>query len=135
MFAALARMANLWLCTMDSMNSEDHSEVFVDVNDQWDWSVTDDSVEAFMQLRFRVSSMTDDEVQRNLSILPRRYSPDADDSSATLGVLLSFPARIPVSVLHHIHHLCRCLLRWIPLPHNFWLCHPRTGLKLYHLFV
>ena len=62
MFAALARMANLWLCTMDAMNSEGHSEVFVDVNDQWDWSVTDDSVEAFMQLRFRVSSMTDDEV-------------------------------------------------------------------------
>jgi hypothetical protein len=40
-----------------------------------------------MQIRFRVSSMTDDEVQRNLSILRRRYSPDADDSSATLGAL------------------------------------------------
>jgi hypothetical protein len=40
-----------------------------------------------MQARFRVSSMTDDEVQRNLSILRRRYSPDADDSSATLGAL------------------------------------------------
>ena len=34
-------------------------------------------------------------------------------------LFLPFPARIPVSVLHHIHHLCWCLLRWIPLPHNF----------------
>jgi hypothetical protein len=40
-----------------------------------------------MQARFRVSSMTDDEVQRNLSILRRRYSPATDDSSATLGAL------------------------------------------------
>jgi hypothetical protein len=31
--------------------------------------------------------MTDDEVQRNLSFRRRRYSPDADDSSTTLGVL------------------------------------------------
>ena len=62
MFAALARMANLWLRTMDSMNSEEHSEVFVPVSYQRDWPVADDSVEAFMQLRFRVSSMTDDEV-------------------------------------------------------------------------
>ena len=55
-------MANLWLRTMDSMNSEEHSEVFVDAN-QRDWPVADDSVEAFMQARFRVSSMTDDELQ------------------------------------------------------------------------
>jgi hypothetical protein len=54
--------------------------VFVDANDQRDWSVADDRVEAFIQARFRVSSMTDDEVQRNLSILRRRYSPAADDS-------------------------------------------------------
>ena len=81
-------MANLWLRTLDSitMNSEEHSEVFVDANDQRDWPV-DDSVEAFMQARFRVSSMPHDEVQRNLSILRRRYSPHADDSSATLGAL------------------------------------------------
>jgi hypothetical protein len=44
-------------------------------------------VEAFIQSRFRVSSMTDDEVHRNLSILRRRYSPATDDSSATLGSL------------------------------------------------
>jgi hypothetical protein len=69
------------------MNSEEHSEVFVDANDQRDWPVADDSVEHFMQARFRVSSMTDDEVQRNLSILRRRYSPAEDDSSATLGAL------------------------------------------------
>ncbi len=87
MFAALARMANLWLRTMDSMQSEEHSEVFVDASYQRNWPIADDSVEAFMQLRFRVSSMTDDEVQRHLSILRRRYSPDADDSSATLGAL------------------------------------------------
>ena len=68
------------------MNSEEHSEVFVDANDQRDWPV-DDSVEAFMQARFRASSMPHDEVQRNLSILRRRYSPHADDSSATLGAL------------------------------------------------
>jgi hypothetical protein len=55
-------MTNLWLRTMDSMNSEEHSEVFVDASDQWDWPVADDNVEAFMQLRLRVSSMTDDEV-------------------------------------------------------------------------
>ena len=55
-------MLDLWLCTMDSMNYEEDSEVFVDVSDQRDWPVADDSVEAFMQLRFRVSSMTDDEV-------------------------------------------------------------------------
>ena len=54
-------------------NSEEHSEVFVDANDQRDWPV-DDSVEAFMQARFRVSSLPHDEVQRNLSILRRRYS-------------------------------------------------------------
>ena len=47
---------------MDSMNYEEHSEVFVDDNDQRDWPVPDDTVEAFMQARFRVSSMTDDEV-------------------------------------------------------------------------
>jgi hypothetical protein len=58
-------MVNLWLRTLDSMNSEDHFEVFVDVRDKRDWPVTDDSVEAFMHLRFRVTSMTDDEVQRN----------------------------------------------------------------------
>jgi hypothetical protein len=46
----------------DSMNSEEHSQVFVDVNDQRDWPVPDNSVEAFIQTRFRVSSMTDDEV-------------------------------------------------------------------------
>ncbi len=40
-----------------------------------------------MQTRFRVSFMTDDEVQRNLSTLRRRYSLDADDSSTTLGAL------------------------------------------------
>ena len=51
------------------------------------FAALDDSVEAFMQLRFRVSSMTGDEVQRHLSILRRQYSPDADDSSATLGAL------------------------------------------------
>lgn len=81
-------MANLWLRTLDSMtmNSEEHSEVFVDANDQRDWPV-DDSVEAFMQARFRVLSMPHDEVQRYLSILRRRYSPHADDSSATLGAL------------------------------------------------
>jgi hypothetical protein len=62
-FAVFAKMTNLWLQTMDSMNSEDHSEVFVDVNDQRDCPVADDNVEAFMQARFRVSSMTDDEVQ------------------------------------------------------------------------
>jgi hypothetical protein len=67
--SVLARMANLWFRTMDSMNSEERSQVFVDTNDQRDWPVADDSVEAFMQVRFRVSSMTDDEVQRNLSIL------------------------------------------------------------------
>ncbi len=61
-FAVFAKMTNLWLCTMDSMNSEEHSEVFVDVNDQRDWSVADDNVEAFIKARFRVSSMTDDEV-------------------------------------------------------------------------
>ena len=68
-------MANLWLRTLDSMtmNSEEHSEVFVDANDQRDWPV-DDSVEAFMQARFRVLSMPHDEVQRNLSILRRWYS-------------------------------------------------------------
>jgi hypothetical protein len=32
-FAVFAKMVNLWLRTMDSMNSEEHSEVFVDVND------------------------------------------------------------------------------------------------------
>lgn len=81
-------MANLWLRTLDSMtmNSEEHSEVFVDANDQRDWPV-DDSVEAFMQARFRVLFMPHDEVQRYLSILRRRYSPHADDSSATLGAL------------------------------------------------
>jgi hypothetical protein len=81
-------MANLWLRTLGSMtmNSEEHSEVFVDANDQRDWPV-DDSVEAFMQARFRVLSMPHDEVQRYLSILRRRYSPHADDSSATLGAL------------------------------------------------
>ena len=62
MFAVLARMTNLWLRTMDSMNSEEHSDVFVDASDQWDWPVDDDNVEAFMQLRLRVSFMTDDEV-------------------------------------------------------------------------
>ena len=81
-------MANLWLRTLDSMtmNSEEHSEVFVDANDQRDWPV-DDSVEAFMQARLRVLSLPHDEVQRYLSILRRRYSPHADDSSATLGAL------------------------------------------------
>ena len=81
-------MANLWLRTLGSMtmNSEEHSEVFVDANDQRDWPV-DDSVEAFMQARFRVLSIPHDEVQRYLSILRRRYSPHADDSSATLGAL------------------------------------------------
>ncbi len=69
-FAVLARMANLWLRTMDSMNSEEHSQT-----------------------------------------------------------------RIPVSVLHHIHHLCRCLLRWIPFPHTFRICHPQTGLRQYRRFV
>jgi hypothetical protein len=29
---------------MDSMNSEENSEVFLDVNDQRDWTVSDDSV-------------------------------------------------------------------------------------------
>ena len=47
MFAFLARMTNLWWRTLDSMNSEEHSEVFVDANDQQDWPVADDSVEAF----------------------------------------------------------------------------------------
>jgi hypothetical protein len=56
--------------------------------------------------------------------------------SVQLWVLsLSFLERVPVSVLHQIHHLCQFLLRWIPLPHTFWLCHPRTGLKQYRLFV
>jgi hypothetical protein len=55
-------MTNLWWRTLDSMNSEEHSEVFVDANDQQDWPVADDSVEAFLKLRFRVSSMTDHEV-------------------------------------------------------------------------
>ena len=45
MFAVFAKMVNLWLRTMDSMNSEEHSEVFVDANDQRDWPVADDSVE------------------------------------------------------------------------------------------
>ena len=40
-----------------------------------------------MQARFRVLSMPHDEVQRYLSILRRRFSPHADDSSATLGAL------------------------------------------------
>jgi hypothetical protein len=70
---------------MDLMNSEDHSQVFDDTNDQRDWTVADDSVEVFMQARFRVSPMTDDEVHRNLSILRRRYSSHADESFATLG--------------------------------------------------
>jgi hypothetical protein len=74
---------------MDSMNSEERSQVFVDENDQRDWPVADDSVEAFMQTRFRVSSMTDDEVHRNF--LRCRYSPDADDSYATLGALSALP--------------------------------------------
>jgi hypothetical protein len=69
------------------LNSEEHTEVFVDANDQRDCPVPDDNVEAFMQTRFHVSSLTANEVQRNLSILRRRYSPDTDDSSATLGAL------------------------------------------------
>lgn len=117
-------MANLWLRTLDSMtmNSEEHSEVFVDANDQRDWPV-DDSVEAFMQARFRVLSMPHDEVQRNLSILRRRFSPHADDSSATLGALSALSGE------------STCLLRWIPLPHTFCLCHPRTDLRQCRLFV
>ncbi len=37
-FAVIVRMVNLWMCTWDSMtmNSEDHSDVLVDVNDQRD---------------------------------------------------------------------------------------------------
>ena len=38
-----------------------------------------------MQSRFRTSSMTDDDVHRNLSLLRRRYS--MDDSATTLGAL------------------------------------------------
>ena len=40
-----------------------------------------------MQSRFRTSSMTDDDVHRNLSFLRRRYSSHADDSVTTVGVL------------------------------------------------
>jgi hypothetical protein len=35
-------MVNLWLRTLDSMNSEEHSQVFVDVNDQRDCPVADE---------------------------------------------------------------------------------------------
>ena len=59
--------------------SEENSEEFVDATDQRDWTV---AVEAFMQARFRTSSMTDDDVHRNLSLLRRRYS--MDDSGTTL---------------------------------------------------
>ncbi len=41
-FTVLARMVNLWLRTLDSMNSEEHSQVFVDVNDQRDCPVADE---------------------------------------------------------------------------------------------
>ena len=67
------------------MHSEENSEEFVDSTDQRDWTVADDSVEAFMEARFRTSSMTDDDVHRNLSLLRRRYS--MDDSATTLGAL------------------------------------------------
>ena len=40
-----------------------------------------------MQVRFRASSMTDDDVHGNLSILRSRYSPYTDDSTTTLGAL------------------------------------------------
>ncbi len=62
--------------------SEENSEEFVDATDQRDWIVADHSVEAFMQTRFRTSSMTDDDAHRNLSLLRRRYS--MDDSGTTL---------------------------------------------------
>ena len=115
------------------MNSEEHSEVFVDANDQRDWPV-DDSVEAFMQARFRVPCH-----MMRCSDIYRFYDVGIHRMQMThlqLWVLsLPFPARVPVSVPHHIHHLCRCLLRWIPLPHTFCLCHPRTDLRQCRLFV
>ena len=67
--------------------NEEHSEEFVDATDQRDWPVVDDSVEAFMQARFRTSSMTDADVHRNLMLLRRRYSSHPDDSAATVGAL------------------------------------------------
>ena len=79
-------MANLWLRTVDPMN-EEHSEEFVDACDQRDWPVVDDSVEALMQARFRTSSMTDEDVHRNLTLLRRRYSSHPDDSATTVGAL------------------------------------------------
>ena len=79
-------MANLWLRTVDSMN-EETSEEFVDATDQRDWPVVDDSVEAVMQARFRTSSMSDEDVHRNLMLLRRRYSSHPDDSAATVGAL------------------------------------------------
>ena len=99
-FTVIARMANLWLRTMDSMtmHSEENSEEFVDVTDQSDWPVADDSVEVFMQTRFRTMKMT----QLQLLVLS-----------------LPFPENVPVSTLHHIQLVCRCLFRWILLPHNF----------------
>ena len=68
MFAVNCRMTNLWLRTVASMN-EEHSEEFVDATDQRDWPVVDDSVEDYMQTRFQTSSMTDDDVYRNLTFL------------------------------------------------------------------
>ena len=79
-------MANLWLRTVDSMN-EETSEEFVDATDQRDWPVVDDSVEAVMQARFRTSSMSDEDVHRNLMLLRRRYSSHPDDSVTTVGAL------------------------------------------------
>ena len=82
-------MANLWLRTVDSINEETsiNEEEFVDATDQKDWPVVDDSVEAVMQARFRTSSMSDEDVHRNLMLLRRRYSSHPDDSATTVGAL------------------------------------------------
>ncbi len=87
----------------------------------------------FMQARFRVSSMTDDEVQRNLSILRRRYSPDADDSSATMGTLSSLSGEnTRLGATPHTSSLS-VSPSMVDTPPSHLLA--RTGLTLYHLFV